>query len=381
MVYIGTEGAVMCRVVLIIAVLAIWLAGSLSAEAAPQLIRATGVYTMGDNDSPKIAKDAARQEAMRSAVEQAGVYIESYSEVHNMQLTADDVKMISGAVLKVIDEVATPMLNGSALTYTVQLTAEVDTDNIDMQAMMDKRTELEKLQQERDELKRRNEELLERYEHSSGEEKNRIGTRLENQYTLGQVFDECVAYIQRGDQHSAINTLTRVISDKSVMDSPLAYAYYLRGRAYYELNSDGYALDDFASAERTPHDNSIYPIWKVHQYRGMIYYDRRDYEGAYYELKLAWDASPHDDQELWDYMCRAEERLSRDQGGYPEGDYGDSGGSGSDGSINWERVIGDIVIGAIQGRNPFDYSAEAPAYKEPHQPRVYQGKPRPRVRV
>ena len=57
------------------------------AGAAPQRIEATGVYIMGDNDSPKIARDAARQEAMRVAVEKAGVYVESYSRTKNMQLT------------------------------------------------------------------------------------------------------------------------------------------------------------------------------------------------------------------------------------------------------------------------------------------------------
>ena len=35
------------------------------ALAAPQVIRAAGTYAMGDNDSPKIARDAARQEALR----------------------------------------------------------------------------------------------------------------------------------------------------------------------------------------------------------------------------------------------------------------------------------------------------------------------------
>ena len=45
------------------------LAGVAACEAAPQVITASGVYTMGENDSPKIAKDAARQEAMRVATE------------------------------------------------------------------------------------------------------------------------------------------------------------------------------------------------------------------------------------------------------------------------------------------------------------------------
>ena len=43
-----------------------------TALAAPQTIEAEGVYTVGDNDSPKIARDAARQEAMRSALRAAG---------------------------------------------------------------------------------------------------------------------------------------------------------------------------------------------------------------------------------------------------------------------------------------------------------------------
>ena len=52
------------------------LSGVAAGEAAPQVITANGVYIMGENDSPKIAKDAARQEAMRAAVE----------NVHRMRL-------------------------------------------------------------------------------------------------------------------------------------------------------------------------------------------------------------------------------------------------------------------------------------------------------
>ena len=130
--------------------------------AVPQTITASGAYVMGENDSPKIAKDAARQEAMRSAVEKAGVYVESYSRTQNMELTADDVRVISGAVLKVLREQAVPELSAGVWKYTVTLTCEVDTDKIDLKAMMENRNKLEKLQQERDALKKQNEELLEK---------------------------------------------------------------------------------------------------------------------------------------------------------------------------------------------------------------------------
>ena len=308
------------------------LSGVAAGEAAPQVITANGVYIMGENDSPKIAKDAARQEAMRAAVEKAGVYVESYSKIQNMQLTEDDVKVISGAVLKVTDEKAKPELEGDVWRYTVTITAEIDTDHLDLKAMMEKRTELEKLQKERDELKRQNEELLEKYRRASGKEKDTLGTKLENQYGLGVIFDRCVAMIQRGEQHRAIETLGSVIHDTSVTDSPLAYAYYLRGRAYYELNYDSRALEDFGLAQDTPHDDSIYPVWRAHYYRGLIYNDRRQWKDAYAEIKTAWDASDKTDAEMEAALSKAKEKA------YP---------SRRQGAL--EKILRDVLIGAIRG--------------------------------
>ncbi|SFT73071.1 hypothetical protein SAMN02910356_01840 [Selenomonas sp. GACV-9] len=320
--------------------------GTVACEAAPQVITASGTYTMGENDSPKIAKDAARQEAMRVATEKAGVYVESYSKTQNMQLSEDDVKVISGAILKVTDEKAEPDLTNGVWRYKVTITAEVDTDNIDLKAMMDNRAKLEKLQKERDELKKQNEELLEKYRKAKGAEKDKIGTKLESQYDLGQVFDRCVAMIQRGEQSRAISELSQVIGDKSVTDSPLAYAYYLRGRAYYELAEYDMALENFSESQRTPHNDSIYPVWRSHYYRGLIYYDRRRWQDAYEELKLAWDASDHTDREMYQAMQRAEEMA------YPQAEPERRGPSRqprrpSGGGIDWGHILGEIITGAI----------------------------------
>ena len=262
-------------------------------SAAPQMITASGVYVMGENDSPKIAKDAARQEAMRAATEKAGVYVESYSRTQNMELSADEVKVISGAVLKVLQEKAEPELKDGVWKYSVTLTCEVDTDNIDLKNLLENRNKLEKLQQERDALKKQNQELLEKYKQAKGQEKEKIGTELESQYSLQDIFDRCARFIQQGEQRRAIFELNKVINDRKVTDSPLAYAYYLRGRAYYERNMDNEALTDFAAAETTPHNDKIYPVWRTHYYQGLIYSDREQWERAYRELQVAWDACGH----------------------------------------------------------------------------------------
>lgn len=309
----------------------------MTGAAAPQVITASGVYIMGENDSPKVAKDAARQEAMRVATEKAGVYVESYSKTQNLKLSEDEVRTISGTVLKVTDEKDQPSLTGDVWKYTVTITAEVDTDHLDLQAMMQRKDEIEKLQKERDALKKQNEELLEKYQKANGKEKTEIGGKLESQYTLGQEFDQVVALIQREAYREAVTRTSAIISDRSVSDSPLAYAYYLRGRAYYELHSDYLALEDFSSAQRTPHDNAIYPIWRSHYYRGLIYSDQERWDVAYDELKLAWDASDKTDDNIWRALQRADEKAhAKPRASKPE-------------DVDWGKVLGDIIIGSIQG--------------------------------
>ncbi len=342
------------RLALLFAVGVSLLAGGI-AEATVQTIEATGVYVMGDNDSPKIARDAARQEAMRAAVEQAGVYVESYSKTQNMVLTEDEVRTISGAVLKVTKEEAIPELKGATLKYTVNITAEVDTDTIHLQEMMNKKTEIEKLQQERDALKKQNEELLEKYEKAQGKEKEKIGTQLEASYDQTKIFDEAVQEIQRGAFPKAIQTVGPIIDDRDASGNPLAYAHYLRGRAYYGMNRMSEALDDFNAAERTPHDDT-YPVWRSKQYRGLIYYDWHRYDDAIAELEAAYAASGRQDEAIRDDLIKARQAANREkqreqqqqqpqQQEPPQDQRGGQGGS--NGGINWTKVITDIIIHSI----------------------------------
>ena len=255
--------------------------------ALPQIITASGSYYMGENDSPKIAKDAARQEAMRMATEKAGVYVESYSHTVNMVLTADDVRIISGTILRVLKEEAKPEVVNEQWKYTVTLTCEVDTDKIDLQSLMENRKKLEELQQERDELKRQNELLLKKYQNVQGIEKENIAKQLENQYNIQEILDKCMLMVQQGEQQVAILELNKFIYNYQKEDKYLSYAYYLRGRAYYERNMDLEALNDFSKAETLP--NSIYPHWRIDYYKGIIYSDRGQWENAYNSLNKAWN--------------------------------------------------------------------------------------------
>ena len=73
-------------------------------SATPQEISAEGEYHLGDRDNRETAKMAALADAKRKIIEQAGVYIETYSELNDFELTKDQVKSTANAMIKIKNE-------------------------------------------------------------------------------------------------------------------------------------------------------------------------------------------------------------------------------------------------------------------------------------
>ena len=290
-----------------------------SAHAAPEIIEADGVYMMGDNDTPRSARDAARNEAMRAATERAGVYIESTSEVQGYTLTHDEIRTVAAAVLRVLHEDVTPELIEGAWRYRVHLVCSVDTEGIDLKALAQNKAELARLTQERDALKRANDDLMRRYEQKDSAAN--AATVTDND-KLNAIFDDVSAMILRGETDHAVADLSLLLQDPSVTGDARAYAYVLRGRAYYDQHSRALARADFTAAERTPHTNGTYPIWRLYEYRGRIAYDEGRYDDAVNDLVSAWDASDKTDDELRMTLRRAERRAEQERRHRVRGDGG-----------------------------------------------------------
>lgn len=72
--------------------------------ATPQELYAEGEYRLGDRDNRETAKMAALADAKRKIIEQAGVYIETYSELNDFELTKDQIKTAANAIIKVKNE-------------------------------------------------------------------------------------------------------------------------------------------------------------------------------------------------------------------------------------------------------------------------------------
>ena len=106
----------------------LWLNLSEVTLAAPQQISAEGEYHIGDRDTREDAKQAALADAKRKIAEQAGVFIESYTEVNNFQVSQDQIRIFTKALMKIKSERVEFTENGT--TCHAYVTAVIDVDKL-----------------------------------------------------------------------------------------------------------------------------------------------------------------------------------------------------------------------------------------------------------
>ena len=102
------------------------LAFPLVVFAEIQTFTATHTYILGDRDSKDDARQRCLLESKRKILEQAGVYIESASEVKNFDLTKDKITSFAAAVMQVKDTKEEVSFQQGHMTLTLKLIAQVD---------------------------------------------------------------------------------------------------------------------------------------------------------------------------------------------------------------------------------------------------------------
>lgn len=126
-------------------------------------------YTMGDNDTKNDAKRICFLEAKRLAIEKAGTYIESTTEIKNFNLTRDEIRTFAGAIVKV--DIASEEIKfiGENQVILITVKADVDIDSFRervMQIKSDRGLEQKVIGQQRqlqemeDKLKKLQEQLI-----------------------------------------------------------------------------------------------------------------------------------------------------------------------------------------------------------------------------
>jgi len=101
-----------------------------AALAEPSVVVCEGKYVMGDLDSKKDAKALALMEAKRMAMEKAGTYLESSTEVRDFTLSKDQIQTLTAGVMsvEVLDEKWS--MSGENMVVVVRVKATVDTSHL-----------------------------------------------------------------------------------------------------------------------------------------------------------------------------------------------------------------------------------------------------------
>lgn len=99
---------------------------------------AEGEYRLGDNDTRATAKIKALDDAKRKIAEQIGVYVQSFSEMNNSELTTDLIRTAAIAMIKVKSEKVEYSENGTLCK--VFIVADADTNNKNIAEVIEKIT-------------------------------------------------------------------------------------------------------------------------------------------------------------------------------------------------------------------------------------------------
>src|SRR5215475_10183508 len=131
-----------------------------SHSADVRVLTASGEYRMGDHDTRTDAIRLAVEAAKRQALEQVATYLESVTELKNMDLTRDDIRTYTAGIVMVLDQNISTRLEGETVVIHADLTAQVDPTEV-AQAIATLRenesakNELEELRAETDQLQQK----------------------------------------------------------------------------------------------------------------------------------------------------------------------------------------------------------------------------------
>ena len=228
-------------------------------SASPQLFEADGECVMGNTgvENVAVAEEKARNEARRAASEQAGIFVQSISEVQNGKLTKDQLIVYSASLLKVeySNIVFEPIPNVSAVTVKCHVKAWIDPDEVLKKCAEVTAEQAEnqvKIKKDQDAYREKNEteiaELRDRYEKSVDDtQRQEVAVaikRNEEKFTASQIYQNGSECYNRGDTAEAINLYNQAIK----MDDKYAAPWTGLGWIYNDQKQYDKATECFQKA-------------------------------------------------------------------------------------------------------------------------------------
>ena len=263
-------------------------------------------YIMSEFETIDIAKQRAKQKAERAAQEKAGVFIEANTEIVNMKIAKDEIRTMTGGILKIVDVQyqLTPLADGKSLIIRATVKADIDSDDInkwlnrgtdERSELVAQNIELQKAIAEQDaqiaELKK---QLADK-----PQDTEKISAQFATEdkiFRSNQQLAEAGKLYYNSDFRGAITLCTKAIE----FNPDNATAYSIRGAIYYRLNDFNGAVADFNKAiELNPKD------YRNFYNRGLAHVKLNDFRKATEDFSGAIQLNPNDADSYYNRaVCR-----------------------------------------------------------------------------
>lgn len=297
-----------------------------------------GEATMGESETLEKVIERAKKYAMRDAIEKAGVYIRSHSELHNSELD-DKILTLAGGVVKVIDSDKEIVSKDNAVKVLATVTITIDTDDLrkEIDKYFEKNTQKVKIEISQEKIENKtpsvdnvklseqkiNEAIklcdkgkfqealpickeamkLDSNNYKSYEVLGWIYNGLGNHNEAISVLNKClkinsksgVAYERLAWSYRGLKDYNRALNycDKAIEVQPnWIWTYSIRGHIYYDLKNYSKAIADFDKVLQAVPNSSEYIA------RGWLYYDLKNYSQAISDFKKALELAPDN---IWCY--------------------------------------------------------------------------------
>ena len=248
----------MLRKIIITAICTLAIFGNVQVSHAEiQTYEGIGEYIMSDFETPDIAKQRAKARAEQNAVEQAGVYVKSYTRTVNNTIADDEVIAIANTIIKIIDVqyTTTPIKDsGGSFQIVAKIRATIDSTKIDEWIKQDKIRNKELVEQNKqlqNDKAKLDAELVELRRKlasvSNAQEKRTLEKDIvsaDRQFLANQKIEEGWRLYAEKNYISAIDTFSQAIG----LSENNARSYYGRGSAYNEQGNCQQAIADFNKA-------------------------------------------------------------------------------------------------------------------------------------
>ena len=264
------------------------------ANAEVKSYEASDEYIMSEFETIDIAKQRAQQKALRAAQEQAGVFVQSNTQVVNLMVTKDEINTMTAGILKVTNvHYSLTDIDGKSFIVKATVKADIDTDDLDKY--------LKRPPAERADLVAQNLELqkaIAAQDAQIAELKRQLADKPQDKVVISEQFaaenkvflsnqqlSEAGKLYYNGDLNGAISNCTRAIE----LNPSNAVAYSIRGAIYYRLNDFNSAIADYNKAI-----NFNSSDYKNFYNRGLAYVKLNNYRSAAQDFSRAIELNPND---------------------------------------------------------------------------------------